>query len=108
MNLEAVNGTTECSNNCRKVACSQPGSLEFVNTMELKVSMSTFNYAPWKTPALRARAGVTMDQHVDVPMHLLFLGTTKTVVLMVQEWTFGRSKKAAFLRYANVAISLPV
>ena len=27
---------------------------------------------------------------------------------MVKEWTLGRSKKAAFLRYANAAMSLPV
>jgi hypothetical protein len=107
MNLEAVNGITECSNNCRKVARSPPGSPAFVKLMELKV-MSPFDYAPWKIPALWARAGVTLDQHVDVPMHLLFLGITKTVVLMVQEWTLGRSKKAAFLRYANAAMSLPV
>ena len=107
MNLEAVNGITECSNNCWKVARSQPGSPEFVKLMELKV-MSPFDYAPWKIPALWARAGVTLDQHVDVPMHTLFLGITKTVVLMVQEWTLGRSKKAVFLRYANAAMSLLV
>ena len=107
MNLEAVNGITECSNNCRKVSRTQPGSPEFVKLMELKI-MSPSDYAPWKIPALWARAGVTLDQHVDVPMHLLFLGITKTVVMMVQEWTLGRSKKAAFLRYANAAMLLPI
>ena len=98
MNLEAVNGITECSNNCRKVSRLQAGSPAFVKLMELKF-MSPSDYAPWRIPALWDRAGVTLDQHVDVPMHLLFLGITKTVVKMVQEWTLGRSKKAAFLRY---------
>ena len=107
MNLEAVDGITNCSNNCRKVSRSQPGSPGFVKLMELK-SMSPSDYAPWRIPALWNRAGVTMDQHVDVPMHLLFLGITKTVVLMVQEWMLGRSKKAAFIRYANAAMSLPI
>ena len=41
-------------------------------------------------------------------MHLLFLGITKTVVLRVQGWMLGRSKKAAFLRYANTAMLLPI
>ena len=110
MNLEAVNGITECSNNCRKVSCCQPpaGSPEFVKLMELKF-MSPSDYVPWRIPALWARTGATLDQHVDVPMHLLFLGITKTVVSsMVQEWMLGRSKKAAFLRYANAAMSLPI
>ena len=60
MNLEAVNGITECRNNCRKVSRSQPGSPEFVKLMELKF-MSPSDYAPWRIPALWARAGVTLD-----------------------------------------------
>ena len=110
MNLEAVNGITECSNNCRKVSRCQPpaGSPEFVKLMELKF-MSLSDYVPWRIPALWARAGATLDQHLDVPMHLLFLRITKTVVSsMVQVWMLGRSKKAAFLRYANAAMSLPI
>ncbi|KAI2511725.1 hypothetical protein MHU86_2619 [Fragilaria crotonensis] len=72
MNLEAANGITECSNDCRKVSRSQPGRPEFVKLMELKF-MSPSDYAPWRIPALWAHhIGVTLDQHVDVPMHLLF------------------------------------
>ena len=92
MNLEAVDGITNCSNNCRKVSRSQPGSPEFVKLMELKF-MSPSDYARWKIPALWNRAGATMDQHVDVPMHLLFLWITKTVVFDGARVDVGEEQK---------------
>jgi hypothetical protein len=41
-------------------------------------------YDTWKGPALWRR-GVPLSIHVDVPMHLLFLGITKTVAKRVME-----------------------
>ena len=106
MNSEAVNGITEHAVNCRKLNRAQPGSPEFVTLMEKKLKHPN-KYLPWEIPSLWSRA-VTLDQHVDVPMHLLFLGITKTVLSMVKEWTLGRRKEASFLRYANAAMLLPV
>ena len=42
-----------------------------------------------------------LDQHIDVAMHLIFLGVVKTCISMVQEWTKTRRKHAAFLRYVS-------
>jgi hypothetical protein len=52
----------------------------------------------WKFPSLWDR-GVDLQQHIDVAMHLIFLGVVKTCIQMVQEWRTMRGKHSAFLRY---------
>jgi hypothetical protein len=55
-------------------------------------------YANWIPPALWDH-GVQLEQHIDVVMHLLFLGVVRTTLEMVQEWSKRRGKNAAFIRY---------
>jgi hypothetical protein len=43
--------------------------------------------------------GTQLTQHVDVPMHLIFLGVVKTNILMVQEWMTKRHNNNTFLNY---------
>ena len=57
----------------------------------------------WKTPATWDR-GITLQQHIDVPMHLLFLGVVKTCIQMVHEWMSKRHKCATFVKYTRGAL----
>jgi len=57
-------------------------------------------YDTWKGPALWHR-GVPLSIHVDVPMHLLFLGVTKTVSKRVMEWTRLYGLNNSFLRNSS-------
>jgi hypothetical protein len=60
--------------------------------------INTMLYANWIPPALWDR-GVQLEQHIDVVMHLLFLGVVRSTLEMVQEWSKRRGKNAAFIRY---------
>ena len=57
-------------------------------------------YECWAYPTAWRR-GLPLDAHVDVPMHLLFLGVTKTVVKQIMEWTKAHSLQNNFLRASN-------
>jgi len=52
----------------------------------------------WSNPVLWER-GTTLNQHVDVVMHLLFLGVIKTTMQMVHEWMKKRGKCSTFISY---------
>ncbi len=54
-------------------------------------------YQPWPIPSLWTR-GVLLNQSPDVPMHLLFLGCVKTVMLRVQAWMSNKRKASPFAR----------
>jgi hypothetical protein len=60
-------------------------------------------YNMWKHPALWDH-GLTINIHVDVPMHLLFLGVMKTVAKQVMEWTKLHSTNNNFIRVASPAL----
>ena len=57
-------------------------------------------YRMWKFPSVWER-DVHLYQHVDVIMHLLFLGVVKTVVRKIMNWAKARNKNASLLRYAS-------
>lgn len=54
-------------------------------------------YARWPIPSLWTR-GVLLSQCPDVPMHLLFLGVVKTVMMRVQAWMTNKRKATPFAR----------
>jgi hypothetical protein len=54
-------------------------------------------YEPWPIPSLWSR-GVLLEQCPDVPMHLLFLGIVKTVLLRVEAWMANKRKADPFAR----------
>jgi hypothetical protein len=60
-------------------------------------------YDTWKCPALWHR-GVPLNTHVDVPMHLLFLGIMKTVAKRVMEWTKQNALNKNFIRSSVSAL----
>jgi hypothetical protein len=54
----------------------------------------------WEHPASWTQ-GTLLRQHIDVPMHLIFLGVLRTCVQMVHEWMTKRHKSASFIRYTK-------
>ncbi|MFY7881041.1 MAG: hypothetical protein ACOVR6_01995 [Fimbriimonas sp.] len=106
LNNEAIAAITECCMNCKLLADMESNPL-LLNDPDVQLSWQRLlvkrrnapeKYRMWKIPALWDR-GVQLFQHVDVIMHLLFLGVVKTVIQMVQEWSKKRGKNAAFVRY---------
>jgi hypothetical protein len=57
-------------------------------------------YDKWSILALWDR-GVQLEQHVDVVMHLLFLGVVRCTLELVQEWSKRQGKNAAFQQYQD-------
>jgi hypothetical protein len=45
--------------------------------------------------------GNDLDIHIDVPMHLLFLGITKSIVCMIQAWFALRSSTNDFTKHVT-------
>jgi hypothetical protein len=56
-------------------------------------------YQQWMYPAAWTH-GMNIEQHVDVPMHLLFLGVTKTI-RRIMDWTKQKNKHNNFLRMST-------
>jgi len=52
----------------------------------------------WQFPALWSRSTMLL-QHVDVIMHLLFLGVIKTTIKHIEGWIKKRGKFDAFIKY---------
>ena len=48
--------------------------------------------------------GCSLHSHVDVSMHLLFLGVIKSDIQMVQKWTILCRRNGSFLKYAGKAL----
>jgi hypothetical protein len=54
-------------------------------------------YSPWPHPAVWNR-GVHLNQHPDIPMHLLCLGVVKLLLLRVDKWLSKKQKARPFLK----------
>jgi len=54
-------------------------------------------YGPWLYPASWT-CRIQLNQHVDVPMHLLFLAVTKSTIKRIMEWTRYQNKQNHYLR----------
>ena len=55
-------------------------------------------FTMWKFPPSWVR-GVAMTTHIDVVMHLLFLGVVQTVIIMVHERAKIRGKNTFFISF---------
>jgi hypothetical protein len=58
----------------------------------------------WKYPAAWER-GITLSQHIDVPMHLIFLGIVKTCIQLVHDWILDDTKVLPLSSMQGVAWS---
>jgi len=77
----------------------RPPGAELV-AMESERARKPELFQMWKFPSLWVR-GVQLNQHIDVAMHLIFLGVIKTTIQMIAEWTKERGKHTAFLQYSK-------
>ena len=66
--------------------------------MESCRNVNPQSYQDWKTPASWRRF-MTIEQHIDVTMHLLFLGIVKTVALEIHSWAKMRSQNNILVGY---------
>jgi hypothetical protein len=108
LNKEAIMAIMKCATHCKEytdavtLSCTVGGETEMENLHELEKLKETHPelFQQWKFPAIWDR-GVLLQQHIDVAMHLIFLGVVKTCIVMVQDWTKLRGKHSAFLRYVK-------
>jgi hypothetical protein len=85
LNKEAQTAIIECAVNCKMMQDAVENSAELQDFREKSDANAHF-FRMWKFPSLWDR-GVDLQQHIDVAMHLIFLGVVKTCIQMVQEWT---------------------
>ncbi len=103
VNNEAVAKVTEHALNERIYAYAEMHQEDMPRQYHyLKLHKERFpqKYQKWAYPATWTRQ-VDLDQHIDVPMHLLFLGVTKTTIKRIMEWTKYKNKHNSFLRMTN-------
>lgn len=53
-----------------------------------------FEQVPY--PAMSERTGVPLDTHLDCPMHLLFLGIVKALMICIMAWLKVQGKQTSF------------
>jgi len=68
--------------------------------MMKRLEMDPQDFSVVKLPALWVR-GALLTQHIDVVMHLVFLGVIKTCVQHTQLWATKRNKHTGFLRHVE-------
>jgi len=107
LNAEAIEAITECATKCRLYksvtdAAGRDPTRPEIMALEEERERKPELFRMWKFPSLWVR-GVQLNQHIDVIMHLLFLGVVKTTMQMIQQWTKERGKHNAFLQYSKGA-----
>ena len=63
------------------------------------------SFSPLETPPLWNR-GVSMHQHIDVLMHLVFLGAVDGTIKFIHEWLKLQSKYSSFMRLASKRLNV--
>ena len=103
LNTDAVAQVLENARNCQTLAAAEKNRDEepdaYAELQNEKLQHPPL-FAPWSPPACWSR-GTEMSCHIDVPMHLLFLGITRTCTQQIQEWMKLRGKYQTFLAYAT-------
>ena len=105
LNAEAIASISECATKCKlynslvEAADGGAPGPELI-ALQQERDQKPELFERWKFPSLWVR-GVHLYQHIDVAMHLLFLGVIKTTIQMIQRWTKERGKHAAFLQYSK-------
>jgi len=103
INSEAVSAITECANNCQtynELKSNAEHDPEAFHVIQTEFDENPELFTQWQFPAFWER-GVDLHQHIDVAMHLLFLGVVKTTIKKIQEWIKKRNKYQSFLSYAS-------
>lgn len=99
INKEAIMACLEHANNEKIFALAEQHKETMhqeYNTILWHKERNPSKYKQWKYPAIWSR-GVDLEQLVDVPMHLLYLGITKNSVKRIMKWTKQTNKHNSFL-----------
>ncbi len=99
INSEAVQGIFECAKNCKAVIDLPEDDPQRV-ALIMKQRTNPELFTMWKFLSLWSR-NVKLCQHIDVIMHLVFLGVVKTTMQKFLESFALRGKQASFLKYSN-------
>jgi hypothetical protein len=103
MNTEIINTITERSENRRLYNLAEKNRREDPQGFYDMVEMASYNedgFMPVPFPALWVR-GVSLQQHIDVLMHLVFLGAVDGAIKFVHQWLKMHNKYANFMRLAE-------
>ena len=106
LNTEAISNVLECASNCKNLAqleASMDLNPQQYDEIQRERESNPHLFQRWKFPSIWMW-GCSLHQHVDVSMHLLFLGIMKSVIQMVQEWTILCRRIGSFLKYAGKAL----
>ena len=103
INKEARTEILQCASNERKYKtifeerhCREE---EFTSISRLKDN-DPHLFTRWQFPALWSR-GTEMSQHVDVIMHLLFLGVIKATIKRIEDWLKSKCKYEGFVKFVR-------
>jgi len=100
LNTEAINQVLLHAGNARlynRLYNCRESDLEKYEKISRVKSANPDLFQHWEFPSLWSR-GVELSQHIDVVMHLLFLGVIKTSVKSVEYWLKSRGRYDAFLK----------
>lgn len=105
LNEEAIQSVKQRAINLKKynaviISCNGDITAPSFDALHKEKKKDPSMFEMWKIPAVWHR-GVDLQQHIDVAMHLLFLGIVKTVMHQIQEWMVHRNKGSRFVQYAN-------
>ena len=103
INTEAVADIIERARNCQTLHVAQAEQAD--NPAAYAAVLAERNldpslFAPWTPPVAWTR-GTELQCHLDVPMHLLFLGVVRTCMQQMQEWLKLHGKYSSFLSFAS-------
>lgn len=103
LNNEAVSKVLEHATNEKIFSYAEANkdamTLEY-NALRHHKERYPMKYVQWQFPATWIR-GTYLQQHIDVPMHLLFLGITKTTMKRIMEWMKQKNSHANFLKMSG-------
>jgi hypothetical protein len=101
INTKSIHGIMECAVNAKvlqDIRLNDPVALRQEVQVMNDYAQYPERFSMWKLPPSWTR-GVPISRHIDVCMHLIFLGVVKTVIGMVQDWVKHRGKTNCFMTY---------
>ena len=101
INKEARKAVIEAATNERKYNMlfnERDSNKEEFDAIHRLKELNPCSFQHWNFPALWSR-GTELSQHVDVIMHLLFLGVIKATVKRVEDWMKSKGKYERFIKF---------
>jgi len=105
LNEEAIQSIKQRAFNCRKYnsiirTCNGDETAPSFEAVIREQNRDPSMFEMWKFPAFWSR-DTDILQHIDVAMHLIFLGVVKTVMQQIHDWMITRNKGTRFVQFAD-------